>query len=356
MSKPIFDSNIFIENNLLANAALFADYCSRSRLAIVTDSSLAQQYLPILLQSLANYDYSILSLESGEENKNWSEIEKIIQHLLSHGHDRNTLLISFAGGVIGDLSGFAASIYMRGMKWLQIPTTLLAQVDAAIGGKTGCNFLGVKNLLGTFHQPNAIFIDPTLLRTLAEREYRSGLAEVVKYGMCCDAEFFLWLEQNVHSIRLRDPLTLQTMIERCCALKYALVLQDEQDHGLRKNLNFGHTFAHALEAATGFGRYLHGEAVAIGMLLATHLAVKLELVDFGLFIRLRNLLHALGINISYDTSVCGIRMLFDYMGKDKKRVNKALCLVLPCALGQVRALEYMDVKYLEGLMDGYTNC
>lgn len=355
MHSVIQNSNIYIDINLLSNSALFADLCRKSRLVLVTETYMQQHYLITLLPMLQGNDYSILTLSGGESNKNWASVEKIIQHLIEQQHDRDSILISFAGGVVGDLCGFAASIYMRGINWIQIPTTLLAQVDAAVGGKTGCNFAGHKNLIGSFHQPLAVLCDPQLILSLPEREYLAGLAEVVKYGMSCDADFFCWLEANVNLIKQRDLFSLQAIITRCCNIKASIVAQDERDHGLRMVLNFGHTFAHALESASGFEQYLHGEAVSIGMLLVTHLAVKLKLVDSDLLVRLRSLLVALGINTQYDSARYSMRMLFEYLKFDKKRQGAALRLILPCALGQVRALQYTDVNYLEGLMDGYAN-
>lgn len=346
---------VYIGYNILQNIKLFKDNLKNSRLIIVIDNIVSDLYLTAILNLFVAYSIDVITIGVGEEHKTWDSVSKIIEILTQKKHDRFSTLISFGGGVVGDLAGFAASIFMRGISWIQVPTTLLAQVDAAIGGKTGCNYLGVKNLIGTFYKPRAVVIDVALLKTLAEREYLSGLAEIVKYGMACDGEFFVWLEINSYKLKNRDTQVLQQVIHRCCKIKLAVVELDEKDEGLRRTLNFGHTFAHALEAATKFQRYLHGEAVAIGMLLATRLAVKLGLVGPELLERLRKLLGSLGLAFELEHVACTADVLFNYMTNDKKNHAEQLCLILPCALGEVRVIQGFKLEILEDLIEDYAS-
>lgn len=345
--------NIQIGSNLLQRPELFAKLITTKNVVIITDTVVEQLFLPQLQAALSLYIVDVIILPSGENNKNWLAIETILQRLFHGEHDRFSTIISLGGGIIGDLTGLAAALYMRGIPWIQIPTTLMAQVDAAIGGKTGCNFLGVKNLIGVFYTPQAIIIDLATLQSLPLREYRSGLAEVVKYGMACDAGFFVWLETHKLAIKNRDKVALNHLVVHCCQIKLAIIKDDMYDHGQRQILNFGHTFAHAIEAATGFNRYLHGEAVAIGMLLATKLAVKIGMLELEILDRLSNLLVYLGLPISIDQQEVTLNMLCSYMAKDKKKQANALNLILPCALGEVKIIKQLNTGFLEELLQSY---
>jgi len=344
---------IYIDADLLTNKLIFKTELNSSKIMIVTDSIVAEHYLDILLDTLAEYYPDTIIVDSGEAHKNWLAIEQIITSLAKQQHDRFSTVITLGGGVVGDLGGFAASIYMRGINLIHVPTSLLAQVDACIGGKTGCNFLGFKNLIGTFYQPNAVIIDSNLIKTLPDREYIAGLAEIVKYGVACDADLFSWLELNIDALNSRDASILQAAIKRCCDLKAKVVQQDEKDQEQRMILNFGHTFAHAIESATDFNYYLHGEAVSIGMLLATRLAVKLGHVGGSLLDRLATLLQALRLPISVDYDRYTPSMLCNFISNDKKKNSAQLSLILPCELGKVKVFRDIALNTLENLMEEY---
>lgn len=349
----IIGHNIYVGNDLFNNAAFLIDLLPTPNILLVSDHNVANLHLNKISALLAQYSLNAIQIQAGEESKTWSSVETILSALAHYQHDRDSTLISLGGGVVGDLCGLAASIYMRGINWLQIPTTLLAQVDAAVGGKTGCNHLGIKNLIGTFYQPMAVLADITLLRTLSNREYRSGLAEVIKYGVVCDAEFFSWLENNQVDIINRDEQALQFIVARCCAIKQEIVNLDERDQKQRMILNFGHSFGHALEAATDFKYYLHGEAVAIGMLLASQLAVKIGLLDQVILNRLACLVSNLNLQIEWNKGLCSPSMLLDYMMYDKKKRAGKLNLILPCALGKALIISEPDVPCIEDVLQNY---
>ncbi len=326
-----------IIGNGLDSAALLAQSIITSKVLIVCDETVAKLHLAKLQQNLATLEVQTLVLPSGEVNKNFATVEKIIDKLIACHYDRTSTLISFGGGVIGDITGFAAAIYMRGLRWVQIPTTLMAQVDSAMGGKTGCNYAGIKNLIGVFKQPDAIITDIAYLNTLPEREYLSGLAEVVKYGMALDHDFFVWCEHNVTALKHRDPQILEAAITHSSKLKLDLVQRDETDQNERQKLNFGHTYAHAIEAATNFKVYLHGEAVAIGMVLETRLAVTLGLVQQEVVDRLYKILCALSLPTSVDPEICTEDRLNELMQMDKKNSkNNAIKFILPSRIGSVK--------------------
>jgi 3-dehydroquinate synthase len=348
-SYPVYIGTDFIDSGLLQTLL------PMPRIVLVTDQTVADIYLQTICETLTGFSLNLIILPPGEVNKNWEAVTKIIDVLVAFKHDRFSTLVSLGGGVIGDVTGFAASIFMRGINWLQLPTTLMAQVDAAVGGKTGCNYFGIKNLIGTFYQPQNVVIEIAFLRTLPDREYLSGLAEVVKYGMACDGEFFIWLEKHIYDLINRDPNILELAIHRCCQIKLELVQQDENDHGQRRVLNFGHTFAHALESATEFASILHGEAVAIGMLLATRLAVKLGLVERELLIRLYNLLNCIGLPLALPSEISSVGALYNFMMRDKKKQAAQLSLMLPCALGKIKVIQGLDLKCLEDLIQDYAS-
>ncbi len=342
-------SNIFLSGDALHNCIL------GKRVLIVTDQQVSDLYLKIILSALDKYEVQVLILQAGEDHKNFAAVSKIIDALVAERHDRESTLLSLGGGIIGDLTGFAASIYMRGMHWIQVPTTLLAQVDAAIGGKTGCNYAGLKNLLGTFYQPSAVIIDSIFLDSISTREFTAGIAEVIKYGMACDGEFFLWIEKHILQLKQRDNLVILEAITRCCRIKLRLVEIDEHDHGPRMALNFGHTFAHALESATKFKFYLHGEAVAIGMLLATHLAVKLGYIENSIYLRLEKILSCLALPLQVDLSLYSVDELFKFMLQDKKNSGSGINMILPCAVGEVKVLKVYELDFIEELLKDYVS-
>jgi 3-dehydroquinate synthase len=306
---------------------------------IVTDTNVDELYSEAVAQQLveAGSEVDILAVEAGEASKSAEVAAELWEQMLEQGTDRKSVVVAVGGGVVGDLAGFVAATFARGLRFVQVPTTLLAQVDSSVGGKVGINLSGGKNMVGAFWQPRGVVIDVDTLDTLPEREYRAGLAEVVKYGVIQDAEFFAFLEANVASINDRDRPTLTRIIERCCRLKADVVEQDEREEtGVRAILNYGHTFCHALETATGYEQLLHGEGVAIGMLCAARLAQRMGRVDAAFTRRLRDLLAAFKLpltvpEVDHDD-------LVELMYRDKKVDRGKLRFVLPTRMGHVECV------------------
>ncbi len=279
-------------------------------------------------------DVDILSIEPGETAKSVETADVLWQKLLDIGADRKTLVVAVGGGVVGDLAGFIAATFARGLSFVQIPTTLLAQVDSSVGGKVGINLPGAKNMVGAFWQPRGVLIDTAVLSTLPEREYRAGLAEVVKYGVILDEEFFAYLESHVTELRARQDDVLRHIVARSCRLKANVVSADEREEtGLRAVLNYGHTFCHAFETLTGYGQLLHGEAVAIGMTCAARLAERLGRVDGEFSRRQQELLLALGLPTQPPRLEPG--EVISVMARDKKASGGKLRFILPTHLGHV---------------------
>jgi 3-dehydroquinate synthase len=307
-----------------------------SHAVVITDSHVEQPYAGRAAESLAEAGATVdlLVIEPGEESKSTQSADWLWQELLELKVDRKTLIVAVGGGVIGDLAGFVAATFTRGLAFVQVPTTLLAQVDSSVGGKVGVNLPGAKNMVGAFWQPQGVLIDVDSLATLPEREYRSGLAEVVKYGVIMDADFFAFLEANAQAIIERRQETLIAVIARCCRLKADVVENDEREEtGLRAVLNYGHTFGHALEATTGYARWLHGEAVSVGMMCAARLAQRLGRVDARFVARQRALLETFGLPIDADR--VDPAALWKAMQLDKKVHHGHLRFVLPTRLGHV---------------------
>tara|TARA_B100001094_G_scaffold333356_1_gene411038 strand:+ start:3271 stop:4242 length:972 start_codon:yes stop_codon:yes gene_type:complete len=321
---------------------------------IVTNEHIAPLYLEPLLQHLESLDkVETLILPAGEQYKNLASLELIATTLLKKNFGRDTTLIALGGGVIGDLTGFAASCYQRGTDFIQMPTTLLAQVDASVGGKTAINHNLGKNMLGAFYQPRAVLIDIATLNTLPEREFVSGLAEVVKYGAIWDQQFFHWLEAHTQRIIDKDKEALCYLIKKCCEIKAYIVEQDEREHHIRALLNFGHTFAHAIEAQTHYQQYLHGEAVAIGMCMAAQLSAHLDLISFADVERLRTLLKKLQIplNLRHEASYDEYVTL---MQRDKKNSQGSIHFVLLESLGKAKIMKHVPNNLLQQVIKGYT--
>ena len=325
---------------------------------LVTDSQVAPLFAERVLQAFTGADWRIqlLIVPAGESSKSLSQTEAIYSQLVAMQADRKTLVLALGGGVMGDLAGFAAATYARGLPFVQIPTTLLADVDSSVGGKVGINLPAGKNLVGAFHQPLGVLIDTECLQTLPDRDFRSGLAEVVKYGVIQDADFFVALEGQIEAINRRDPALLQEIVARCCRLKAGVVEADEYERtGLRAILNYGHTFAHAYEALSGYGELTHGEAVAIGMHDACLLAEKLGRVGTELRLRQQALLTALHLPTRLPESLR--RAPEEYiacMRLDKKSVAGKLRFILPDRLGHVELVanvpeELVREVLLEGL-------
>lgn len=265
--------------------------------AVVTNDTVAPIYLDLVRQSLEGAGFSVLPivLPDGEVHKNFTTLQRILEDLLKNRLERSATLVALGGGVVGDMTGFAASVFLRGVDFVQIPTTLLAQVDSSVGGKTGINHSLGKNLIGTFYQPKLVLCDLDTLKTLPRREFLAGLAEVVKYGLIRDARFFHFLDENLDAIIAMDPGPLQRVVHACCAIKAEVVAADEREGGVRALLNFGHTFGHAIEALTGYNQLLHGEAVAMGMVMAADLSRRLGWLTEDETNAITGLLHRAGL-------------------------------------------------------------
>jgi 3-dehydroquinate synthase len=311
------------------------------RAVIVTNPVVAAHHLDPLQKGLerAGVRHDVIFVPDGEAQKNWGALYEIHTRLLELKAERSTMLIALGGGVIGDLAGFAAATYQRGMPLVQIPTTLLAQVDSSVGGKTAVNHPLGKNMIGAFYQPAAVIIDSATLATLPDREYASGLAEVVKYGAIRSPKLFGWLESNVELLRGRDDAAATEAIHESCRIKAEVVAADERETGERVLLNFGHTFGHAIEVGTGYGTWLHGEAVAAGMVLAGELSVRMTGLPTAESGRLRQLLSRFGLPV--DAPRLGTDRYLELMARDKKVESGKLRLVLLEALG--RATVHADV-------------
>lgn len=324
---------ITIGQSLLSDAELVARHAAGKRVAVVTNTTVGPLYLDKLCDVLkkAGKQVTTVVLPDGEEEKNWSNLMRVYDVLLSEKCDRKTTLFALGGGVIGDLTGFAAATYMRGVPFIQIPTTLLAQVDSSVGGKTGINHPLGKNMIGAFYQPQAVIADTTTLNTLPARELSAGLAEVIKHGAIIDAQFFDWIEANIAKLVARDPAALAYAIQRSCEIKADVVRQDEREGGLRAILNFGHTFGHAIEAGLGYGEWLHGEAVGCGMVMAADLSHRLGFIDAAAKERVIALVKAAGLpTVAPDL---GSARWVELMQVDKKNEGGQIKFILLKPLG-----------------------
>jgi 3-dehydroquinate synthase len=311
---------------------------------VVTNETVEPLYLEALTADLTGKQVRAISLPDGEAYKTLETVEDILDTLIEGGANRDTTVVALGGGVVGDIAGFAAACYMRGVEFIQVPTSLLAQVDSSVGGKTGVNHASGKNLIGAFHQPRAVLIDTETLQTLPDRELKAGLAEVIKYGAIVDAEFFAWLEANVDALLARDPQALAVAIRRSCELKAEIVAEDERESGRRAILNFGHTFGHAIERCQGYGEWLHGEAVAAGMVMAAQLSSG----DIALAERIGNLLARAGLPTR--PPAFPALDLLAAMGMDKKVQQKRLRFVLLRGLGEAFVTSDYDAARLDAVL------
>jgi len=343
---------IHIGAGLLARAELIVDKLPQKSAAIITNTTVAPLYLAALRGALEARGVGVVSIviPDGEEHKTWETLNRIFDALLEHRCERGTALIALGGGVIGDLAGFAAAIYRRGVPYVQVPTTLLAQVDSAVGGKTAINHPLGKNMIGAFHQPLAVISDTDTLATLPPRELAAGLAEIIKYGVIRDAPFFEWLEANMARLVRRDAEALAYAIERSCANKAEVVAQDELETGPRALLNLGHTFGHAIEAGTGYGTWLHGEAVAAGMLLAAKLSQRIGHLTAADTRRLGALLKAAGLPL--DPPALGLERYLELMGHDKKVAGGRIHFVLLKRIGEAHVLGDVPRAALAAVLEG----
>jgi 3-dehydroquinate synthase len=318
---------IVIGAGLLDGGFDLSPYVAGPDCLVVTNETVGPLYLDKLSACLPGVNVQQVSLPDGEQYKTMATVESVLDTLIAMRAGRDTTVIALGGGVVGDIAGFAAACYMRGVAFIQVPTTLLAQVDSSVGGKTGVNHGGGKNLVGAFHQPRVVLVDTDTLTTLPDRELSAGIAEVIKYGAIVDSEFFGWLEDNAGALVARDPGALARAIEVSCATKAAVVAEDEREAGKRALLNFGHTFGHAIESTVGYGEWLHGEAVAAGMLMASRLS-GLEPADHE---RLRTLVAAAGLPTS--PPAVGAARLKEAMQADKKALAGKLRFILLRGIG-----------------------
>jgi len=318
---------VYIGQGLLDDGALLTGHISGKQVFVVSNDKVGPLYMDRVLALLNGYTCHSLQLPDGEKYKTLDSFETIISELLSHKLGRNATLVALGGGVIGDITGFAAACYQRGINFIQIPTTLLAQVDSSVGGKTAVNHRLGKNMIGAFHQPVAVIADTDVLGTLEDRQLRAGIAEVIKYGLIRDAAFFDWLVDNMNAILERQPEALTHAIEVSCENKAAVVAEDERESGIRAILNLGHTFGHAIETAQEYSGWLHGEAVAMGMILAADLSVRLGWLDAGELARARALIDAAGLPVSLPQGISPGTLL-EHMALDKKNRDGALTLIL----------------------------
>lgn len=335
---------IVIGRELLDGNFDLSGYLRSSDCLVVSNETVAPLYLERLLANLDGCDVSCFSIPDGESFKTIATLKSVLDELVASGANRDTTLIALGGGVVGDITGFAAACYMRGVAFVQVPTTLLAQVDSSVGGKTGVNHEKGKNLIGAFHQPELVLIDTDTLQTLAPREFSAGLAEVIKYGAICDLEFLGWLESNMQALLDKDPDALAHAIRRSCELKAAVVAEDERESGRRAILNFGHTFGHAIENSLGYGEWLHGEAVAAGMVMAA----RLSGIDTAEIARLSGLIAAAGLP-SEPPPIATERWL-ETMGMDKKVQDKRLRFVLLARLGDAHVTDDYNETRLRALL------
>ncbi len=365
---PLADRSyeIIISSGQLSNAAgAIDDWCTRrgvksgaGRLALlVTDKNVRDSHArSVYLALVANgWRCEVVSLPAGEPTKSLEQAAHLWDRLIDLQADRNTVVIAVGGGVIGDLAGFAAATYARGVSFVQIPTTLLAQVDSSVGGKVGINHPRAKNMIGAFHQPIGVYIDTVLLDTLPGREYRAGLAEVIKYGVILDAPFFDYLENHVAELNSRTPEVMREIVARSCQLKADVVQHDEFERtGLRAVLNYGHTFAHAFEALSGYGELLHGEAVAVGMVYASRLSDRLGRIPTEMTRRQVDLLKAVGLPTRLPTpQALSTESILGRMQLDKKTVAGKLRFVLPTRMGHVELVSDVPASEVVAVIDEF---
>ncbi|MCQ3032363.1 3-dehydroquinate synthase [Pseudomonas syringae] len=324
---------IHIGEGLLDRLDLLAPHIVGRQVAIVSNTTVAPLYLERLTRTLAGYNVLPVILPDGEAFKNWETLQGIFDGLLGARHDRRTTVIALGGGVIGDMAGFAAACYQRGVNFIQIPTTLLSQVDSSVGGKTGINHPLGKNMVGAFYQPSVVLIDTASLNTLPERELSAGLAEVIKYGLICDEPFLTWLEENVDQLRGLDQAALTVAIERSCAAKALIVGADERETGVRATLNLGHTFGHAIETHMGYGVWLHGEAVGAGTVMALEMSSRLGWISEQERDRGIRLLQRAGLPVVPPQEMTTEHFL-EHMAVDKKVLDGRLRLVLLRRMGE----------------------
>src|SRR6056297_684207 len=339
---------VLIGRQLLGQPEVLTPYLAGRQVMIVTNEIIAPLWLKPLRAALAGYEVAVHVVPDGEDQKNLDGLAVVFDVLAEHRFNRDATIVTLGGGVISDLGGFAAACWQRGISFVQLPTTLLAQVDAAVGGKTAVNIPAGKNLVGAFHQPSAVIADTATLGTLGRKEYCAGLGEVVKYGLGLEAGLFDWLEGNLDAVLDREPAALERLVYWCCMLKAGVVAADEREHGQRALLNLGHTFAHAIEASISYGSWLHGEAVAVGLVMASELAVRLDMLDPDSARRVRALLEAAGLPTR--PPPVGAERLKMLMAIDKKIAAGRLRFILPTGIGSSVARDDVPEADLDAVL------
>lgn len=343
---------ILIEAGSFNNAGFLLSSIKGTQVVVVTNDVVAPLYQTELVDLLEDANKEVLSivLPDGEANKTLANFEYVLSQLLEHRISRDACIVALGGGVIGDLSGFVAACYQRGIDFIQIPTTLLSQVDSSVGGKTAVNHPLGKNMIGAFYQPQSVLIDPQSLSTLSSKEFAAGMAEVIKYGIIYDAVFFSWLEQNKQAIQEQNSDALSHMIATCCQIKADIVNQDEKEHGIRALLNLGHTFGHAIEAEMGYGTWLHGEAVATGMVLASELALTRQQMQASELRRVQELLAFFSLPIKGPKEM-NAHTYIQHMQRDKKVLSGTMRFILPIGLGKAEVVSDVTQEELCQLLN-----
>jgi len=339
---------IYIGAGLLDDGAVITRHITGQQVLVVTNTTVAPLFLRRLKTVLQAYDFKVLELPDGEQFKTLASLDMVLTTLLRAGHNRGTTLIALGGGVVGDTTGFAAACYQRGVAFIQIPTTLLAQVDSSVGGKTAVNHPLGKNMIGAFHQPKAVIIDPQTLQSLPRRELLAGMAEVIKHGALADLAYFEWLEANIDSLLALDLEKMSYAIKRSCEIKANIVSLDEKELGARALLNLGHTFGHAIETGMGYGVWLHGEAVAAGMIMAARLSTKLGMCSASDTERLLRLIQRAGLPTSPPAALAD--KFLTLMARDKKATDAGLRLVLLNRLGEAVLVSNVDESDLTAII------
>ncbi len=341
---------ILIGQGLLDNPRYLRDYVDAREVMVVSNETVAPLYLDRLRAAFSDRRFASACLPDGEQEKRLESMLPVFDSLLVNGFSRDCQVVALGGGVIGDLAGFVAATYQRGVGFVQVPTTLLAMVDSSVGGKTGVNHPRGKNMIGAFHQPRAVIADLSLLNSLPQRELRAGMAEVIKYALLGDVDFLAWLETNLDAAMARDPATLAPLVERCCRNKAAIVAADEHEAGQRALLNLGHTFGHAIEAARGYGDWLHGEAIAAGMCMAARLSARLGWINARDRDRAITLIQRAGLPVRAPADI-GAERFREFMARDKKNRDGALRLVLLRGLGDATVSADYDPDALTATLE-----
>ncbi|AZS49676.1 3-dehydroquinate synthase [Entomomonas moraniae] len=342
-SYPILMGESLFQKNLIT------PYIKGKQVAIVTNETVAPLYLEQLQAQLTDYQVQPIVLPDGEQYKNWQTLQLIFDGLLKAEYSRKVTIIALGGGVIGDMAGFAAACYQRGVNFIQVPTTLLSQVDSSVGGKTGINHILGKNMIGAFYQPQAVVIDVSTLKTLPKRELSAGLAEVIKYGLIADSDFFTWLEENIEALKILDTAVLIKAIDWSCRIKAHVVALDETEEGIRATLNLGHTFGHAIESHQGYGNWLHGEAVAVGSVMAIEMSMRLGWITEQDRNRAIRLFIRAGLPVAPPEKMSANDFL-KYMRVDKKIIDGQIRLVLLSKLGEAIVTSDFSTELLNAIL------